>query len=506
MTNLSSDILDGKEEMLAECRSYYRNDPIQLSSIEQFEREYQSNAAIHWYTKPSFLFYLVNKALRSGDILASYTFRYFIKDLSYALKVNSIRSSDKSFRLYRGAQIHREEIEHLNVGCIVTVNTFFSCSHDRRVAEMFLSIDPSIESTFHHGKDERLQYVLFEIDVDLMNVPETIVANVRAQSELIDENEMIFTLGSTFLLEQIDYHAKKCIWIIRMRAFYDSSWKKYKYEEHIRFKLEHVSSTTWFFNALVSIKENYMDLLDYFHHLLRILPFDHIDRADVYYGLGRIYRFLEKYAKALICFRSGLLLLRRIFPEKAYSYCRILGGAGTIYAKLGDFSRAKRLLERAILLQSTHLPANNIEIPYHYNRLGIAYYEAKQMEKALPLLLKADHFFERRTPIENPGHVRTLQALGLVYYALNDVGKAYSYFKRALSKCESLIAKDHSSAASACYQISLIHEQRGRIQTALEYAKRALQIRLDKLPYYHSALKQANELVDRLEHQISYSR
>ena len=147
-----------------------------------------------------------------------------------------------------------------------------------------------------------------------------------------------------------------------------------------------------------------------------------------------------------------------------------------------------------------------MEVPYHYNRLADAYYEAKQLEKALILLHRADDFFERRALIEHPGHIGILHAMGLVYYDLDDVGKAYSCFKRTLFKCKSLLAKDHPNAASACYQISLIHEKRGRIQTALEYATRALRIRLDKLPYYHSELKQANELVERLQIQQETSR
>jgi hypothetical protein len=50
--------------------------------------------------------------------------------------------------------------------------------------------------------------------------------------------------------------------------------------------------------------------------------------------LGRIYRFLEKYEKALGCFRSTQLLLRRLLPQRMFDYCRALDGAGTIYLEL----------------------------------------------------------------------------------------------------------------------------------------------------------------------------
>jgi tetratricopeptide (TPR) repeat protein len=408
-------------------------------------------------------------------------------------------NSETSFRLYRGAKLHRDEVESLQVESLVAANSFFSCSRDRKVAEMFISIDPSTGKSPSHGRDERQQFVLFEIDVDLTKFPDTVVADVSAQSEFPVENEMVFTLGSTFIIKHIVYDSEKYLWFIQMSSSSDITQSGRTHEKYTRQRLQETSSIVSFGLTLVCIESDYFQSIDYFHRLLRTLPINHTDRPVVYYNLARIYRLLEKYHKALAYLRCAQLLLRRLLPQTVFDYCRVLGGIGIIYSKLGDSKRAIHLLEQAMILQRKSLPDNHTEIPFHLNRLGYGYFNGKQYERALSVLYSADNFFHTRMPIDHRGHGETLHALGLVYRALGDEEKAYSYFKEALRKCDALLPKDHPNVASACYQLSLIHEDRGEYEVALEYAKRSLHIQSIKLPYYHSELKQSSELVERLQ-------
>jgi tetratricopeptide (TPR) repeat protein len=86
-----------------------------------------------------------------------------------------------------------------------------------------------------------------------------------------------------------------------------------------------------------------------------------------------------------------------------------------------------------------------------------------------------------------------------VHRALGDNEKAYNYFKEALRKRHSLLAKDHPDVASTSYQLSLLREDRGEYDLALEFAKSSLRIQSIKLPHYHSELKLSSELVNRLQ-------
>ncbi|CAF1134619.1 unnamed protein product [Rotaria sp. Silwood1] len=491
--------LEAKGEMLSECRAYYRNDVVQLAHIDEFERTYQSKDAIRWYTKLGFLFYLVNKALRSQDIWVIYKFRYFIVDLCCYLEEISISQSFSSVRLYRGAKLNRDELDQLQVGCLISTNGFFSCSSDRNVAEMFISIDLMTDRSSSHNPDAWQQFVLFIIDVDRRISTNTVVADVSHESDLPDENEMVFNFGSTFIINEISFDNDKCIWLIQMSSSSNNIRINDEYEKYIRIRLQHTNPAILFGHALANICSDYAQSMIYFHRLLRTLPIDDVERPNIYYNLGRIYQFIEKFEKSLDCFRCARLLICRLLPERMFDYCRILGGMGTVYLYLGDSERALKLLRQALALHKKSFPENHTEIPFHLNRLGYGYFKAKQYDHALLILNSAENFFQTKMPVDHQGYAETLHSMGLVYHGIGDDKKALICFQEALRQRHSLLGKDHPYLASTYYQLSLIHNDRVEYEIALDYVQKSLNIQLIKLPHSHSQLKLSKELLRRLQ-------
>ncbi|CAF0905405.1 unnamed protein product [Rotaria sordida] len=208
LMSMPHDSLEAKRHMLSECRAYYRNDAIKLAQIDKFERKYQSKDAIRWYTKPGFLFYLVNKALRSQDIWVLYKFRYFIIDLCHCLEQISSSQSFSSIRLYRGTKLNRDELEQLHIGCLISTNGFLSCSSDRNVAEMFIGIDLMIDRSSTHNRDAWQQFVLFIIDVDRRTSTNTVVADTKM---LVDHQGYAQTLHTMGLVHRALGDDKKAL-------------------------------------------------------------------------------------------------------------------------------------------------------------------------------------------------------------------------------------------------------------------------------------------------------
>lgn len=488
-----------KKQMLTECRAFYRNDPVQLKRIEEFKKTYKPCDAIRWYTKPGFLFDLVNKALRSGDALALYTFRYFIIDLYKRFKEIQNIHSNTSIRLYRGARIHLNEVKNLRVGSLVTTNSFLSCSLDSAVAKSFCSIDPETGKTPSRSRKEKRQFVFYIIDVDLEKFPDTELANVSGYTDYPQEKEMIFMLGSIFTINNKIYRPKERLWVIKMSSSSDKTQSGRKYEPYIHRRLRDTDAVMLFGHALVSIKGDYMHSKDYFENLLKTLPINHPARPVIYYDLGRIYRSLEEYKTALDYFQKAKRLLRQLLPKRMFDYCRALGGSGSVHSRLGHWKRAINILEKIINVYRKFLPYDHTETPFDLNRLGYAYYNAKRYEDALSTLYKADEFFQNRMTIDHQGHAETFFILGLVYRALGNQEESYKFFMNTLHKRHQLLAKDHPDIASTYYQLSLIHEERGEYKIAFEYAKKSLDIRFFKLPPSHSKLKDSNTLVKRLK-------
>jgi hypothetical protein len=49
--------------------------------IDEFEMDYSSENALWWYSRDSFLYGMLNKALRTQDIDTLFLFRFFIRDI-----------------------------------------------------------------------------------------------------------------------------------------------------------------------------------------------------------------------------------------------------------------------------------------------------------------------------------------------------------------------------------------------------------------------------------------
>lgn len=136
-----------KEEMLSACRAYYRGNAKEMRTIDEFELNYKPSEAIFWYTRDSIIYKLINKALRTEDVRALYVYRYFIVDLCACLTrdfeiLRECPTTPIPLKLYRGMIQPKREIQRLqeSIGQLISMNSFFSTSRDRLVAEMYAGV------------------------------------------------------------------------------------------------------------------------------------------------------------------------------------------------------------------------------------------------------------------------------------------------------------------------------------------------------------------------------
>lgn len=69
------------QDLLDECRLCYRDDSTELDRILSFEHSYKPTEAVHWYTGNTFLYRLLNRSLRTQNIMVIFKFRKIIQDL-----------------------------------------------------------------------------------------------------------------------------------------------------------------------------------------------------------------------------------------------------------------------------------------------------------------------------------------------------------------------------------------------------------------------------------------
>ncbi|CAF0906051.1 unnamed protein product [Adineta steineri] len=499
------DSSQAKREMLAECRAYYRGNDHELARINEFARTYRSADAINWYTRDCFLYRLVNKALRTEDIRALYRFRFFIVDMCARLEEEAAIAStyhNAPFRVYRGSQLGRDEVEQMRIGTLVATNGYLSTSRHLNVAQIFIGIDSDTGMSPSRSRKDRRQYVLFEIDVDLAQSTDVVVVDVSGQSAIPDENEIIFNLGTTFIITHIMYDDEHYLWHAQMVSSSEVAELNRHYNEYVRGHLADVNATLLFGQFLAEISGDYAETIVYFHRLLRRLSADDEDRPNIYYFLGRAYRFIGKYQQAITYFRCAQLLQRRKVPQWSFDCGRTLGVLGTVYSEMGDLTQAIRLEEKALAIHSYCLPQDHVEMVDNWNRLAYAYWQEKNYERALIMLSNSLSLSKKKMPVNYPNHAQVVCTMGLVQHALGNREEALNYLKQSLQMRESLLADDHPVVARTCYELGIIYAERDDEHTlALQYARRALHIQEVKLPPNHRELMLTMNLVQRISQQ-----
>jgi hypothetical protein len=74
------------KDLIAEWRLVYRTNAIQTKYINEFEENYDPSNAICWYTRDTFLYKMVNMALRTENIVVIWRLRFYLRDLSQQLQ------------------------------------------------------------------------------------------------------------------------------------------------------------------------------------------------------------------------------------------------------------------------------------------------------------------------------------------------------------------------------------------------------------------------------------
>lgn len=201
---------DDKNALLSICKQEYRGNIAYLNQLREFEHDYSSNKVLWWYTRDSFFYKILNKALRVQNNEILVLFRSYISDMYHQLCCHQLKTS---IRIYRSQLMTEEEIYSLkrSTGQYISVNSFLSTTVQRDTALFFMG-----EGT----PEDNLRRVLFEIDADPSVVSMKPFADITAHSDFPIETEVLFMLGSIFHLDSITVDEDH-LWVIKMTLFSD---------------------------------------------------------------------------------------------------------------------------------------------------------------------------------------------------------------------------------------------------------------------------------------------
>jgi hypothetical protein len=171
-----------KDELISLSEKQYKDNKNELAVLAEFQKNYSSDQALWWYTRESFLYRQLNKALRVQNVYSLFVFRFFIRDIEKQLEKHQYASP---IRVFRGQVMSNEELKLLkdSVGQLISMNSFLSASVDRQLALSFLYSSPASDD---------IQRVLFEIDADPRLEGIRPFANITSLNYFPGENEVLF--------------------------------------------------------------------------------------------------------------------------------------------------------------------------------------------------------------------------------------------------------------------------------------------------------------------------
>ena len=299
-----------KQEMLQVCGDYYRGNAKQLKLIDEFEKTYQSKHAINWYTKESFIYKLINKALRTEDIEQLHIFRFFIIDLCQSLKneCEELKKRDQLITSYRGAKVSKEEFKSIeqNIGNLISTNGFLSTSRSRQRALGFAR-KPTLRTD--------IVPVLYEIQCNLNNLNDSVVlADIAKLSDYPDEQEILFGLGETFEILSVEKSIdKEDFHTVQMRTTAHGTTIAESYISWCEEQMKSISVAIMYGQMLFNM-QFFDKALRYFGKYL-VAP-NGEDIGIVYNKMGICHEGKKEYSEALKYYLMSYNKLRNSVPKQ----------------------------------------------------------------------------------------------------------------------------------------------------------------------------------------------
>ncbi|CAF1436059.1 unnamed protein product [Rotaria sp. Silwood1] len=469
---------NAKTDMIAECRKIYHNNESVQKSIDNFEKYYCPIKAFEWYTCDSFVYRLLNKALRTQDIDIIFKFRFFINDLHNQIEELHHRYLDTldstmnhQLTVYRGQLLSLTELNVLkrSVNGLISMNSFLSTTLNQELAKVFADTGDT------SNKPSSLQSVLFIIDINSMSKETTPFAILKqfwcCQG---DEDEVLFSIGAIFKIQSVKQHEN--MWHVRLQLSKEQNDLSQSLSKHM---LQQIGSEPdpvcfgWFLYRMSEFNkaERYVE------YILKELPQNDKAIGNAYNLLGLICKNAHKLQESVTNYKKALTIYSQVnchnSPQVIATHCNL----GLAFLALGDIQNAEeqqlqaeqKLLTSRELKNSlviTSLRSLKAQVQAAYGNNEVALQELKLVLETKKKKLPANHF----------SIASTLNVIGIVQEKMDHNVEALESFQQALEIGKKSLPPEHMDLAEYHTNIGRIYDKQKQFKLALEQFELAIHI------------------------------
>ena len=482
------------------CRRNFRK-KMDLKFIDKFELDYSFKTAIHWYTRETFLYRLLNEALRKSNIEVLLLMRFFIADIYRQLQIKDTEIPSDG-KLYRAQLMYDEEFKRLQSlkGQLISVKSFFSTSSaGPDSVRRFLKDDSDSPPVRHR--------VLFIIIADPRVISSTPYADVSKRSSIPEESEVLFMVGSIFRLNSIrQVHDNGPLWEVHMSLCGDDENNLKPFFERIKkgYGGGNGAATSLTLADVLREMQEYDLAIDIYKKISSNRRSNDPSIPGLYKSLGIAHKDKGDYEKSYQYFDKALLAYKRAGEKRDYEViadlkiwiaetnraqgkndmalteygeiielfrqehdeendllAHVYNNSGIIYKEMGKYNEALQCHEKALKIRRKVLPANFPHIAASYNNMGNIYTLLKTYDRSLDSHL---HALEIRKKCFPPEHIEighSYRNIGQVYHTLSDWKAAMDFYRQAEPIYE------HSLSAEDPFMIDLQNEMTS-VQSEME--------------------------------------
>ncbi|CAM4826026.1 unnamed protein product [Rotaria magnacalcarata] len=475
---------ESAKEFASYCREQYADSGYELSIVDRFEREYNCQTPIWWYTFPCFIYSLLNGALRTQEIETIITMGFFISDLHRQIeKLHAEQMANdhrEPFIVYRGQGISNDEFKRMqkSQGGLLSFNSFLSTSTERDVSYLFAESNTA---------DISYTGILFHIAIDPA-IPSAPYARLNGTSYFSDnETEILFSMHTTFRIGEIQ-QINECerLWQVNLTLTADTDQLLATLTEKMREEIK--GSTGWHQLGKLLIKLGALEQAEELYLTLLCVEYDDNQRRHFYHCLGLIKYSLGNYAEAIAFYEKALQICQQTLPPNHPNLAASYNNLASVYVNMHNYVEALSFAEKSIKISEESLPANHPDLAAAYNNIGGLYFRMGEYSMALTFHQKDLEIRQKALPCNHPSLATSYHNIGLLHNTMGHYSEALSFHDKALGIQKKILPPNHPDLAQTCDSIGSVYENMGQYSNALSFYEQSLSIRQQALPVNHPDL------------------
>ncbi|CAF1073745.1 unnamed protein product [Rotaria sp. Silwood1] len=474
-----------KNKFIFLCQNEYKDNEIELNIIHEFEKYYSAKQSLSWYTRKSFIYRILNKALLIQNIDLLFTLRFFIQDIYQQIKENKCLYP---IHAYHSHLMTYEEIQLIenSLGQYISINSFLSACLDRGLALYYL----------YEPND--LQRVLFEIDTDIQSNDMNHFGYIKLVNYCEENEQILFMLGSIFRIENIFLNDDE-IWIIQMKLCTENDYQlklifNFLINEYNYGQENNIFSFGEFLikqGCLNEVEKYYIRLIDEFS--------DHPDNLiQCYNELGKLAKDKHDYELSIQWFNKAI----KIKPQNDSYLIESYNNIAEIYQKNGDYKQAIESYNKSLKIFIKIFGDDHQKLAICFNNIAIAYKKEKKYIEALEYHQKALNILEKYRSSNHCDLAASHNNIGVIHRHLGHYDLALEHYHNALEIYKKSLSGSYSDMAKTFRNIGTVHQDKGDLQQSLLCFKKSSIIYRCSLSSEHPDVMEIEEKIRNISSHL----